>query len=337
MSGAGRTAAIFGCSGPALSDAERRFFREADPFGFILFARNIEDPSQVSALTRELRMAIGRDAPIFVDQEGGRVQRLRAPHWREWMPPLDAVRRAGQAAERVLWIRYRLIAEELRAIGIDGNCAPVADILTSETHSFLANRCLGGEAGRVSRLARAVAEAHLASGVLPVMKHLPGHGRATGDTHHDLPTVSADRETLAATDFAAFRALSDLPLAMTAHVVFSAFDTRPATCSPAMIRVIRDEIGFGGLLMTDDLSMQALSGDLGERAGAAIAAGCDLALHCNGDMPEMEAVAASAGAMSAAARARAEAALARRRDPEPVDSRQLEAEHADLLGGHVHG
>ncbi|WP_101341713.1 glycoside hydrolase family 3 N-terminal domain-containing protein [Cereibacter azotoformans] len=338
MSEAGRSATIFGCSGPTLTDAERHFFRQVDPFGFILFARNIENPAQVSALTADLRGSVGRDAPIFIDQEGGRVQRLRAPHWREWLPPLEAVGKASESAERMLWLRYRLIAEELRAVGIDGNCAPVADVLTPATHPFLANRCLSDEAARVARLARAVAEAHLAGGVLPVMKHLPGHGRAAADTHHDLPTVTAGRETLAESDFAPFRALSDLPLAMTAHVIFAAHDAeRPATCSPAMIRVIRDEIGFGGLLMTDDLSMQALSGSIGARAGAAIAAGCDLALHCNGDLAEMDAVALASGDMGAATLARARAALAARRPPEPVDSRALETEHAGLLGGHVHG
>ncbi|MGP3723660.1 glycoside hydrolase family 3 N-terminal domain-containing protein [Cereibacter sphaeroides] len=337
MSEAGRTAAIFGCSGPVLTDAERQFFREADPFGFILFARNIDTPAQVLALAQEMRSVVGRDAPVFVDQEGGRVQRLRAPHWREWLPPFEAVERAGDRAARMLWLRYRLIAEDLRAVGIDGNCAPVADIRTAATHPFLANRCLADEAARVAELARAVAEAHLAGGVLPVMKHLPGHGRAAADTHHDLPTVTASREELAATDFAAFRALADLPLAMTGHVVFSAYDAQPATLSGPMVGVIREEIGFSGLLMTDDLSMQALSGGIGARAGAAIAAGCDLALHCNGELAEMEAVAAAAGAMGPGALQRAAAALARRRPPEPVDSRALEAEHSVLLGGHGHG
>ncbi|MCE6962022.1 beta-hexosaminidase [Cereibacter sphaeroides] len=337
MSEAGRSACIFGCSGPRPTEAERRFFREADPFGFILFARNIQDPAQVFALTAELRESVGHDAPIFVDQEGGRVQRLRAPHWREWMPPLQAVEAAGDLAPRMLWLRYRLIAAELRAVGIDGNCAPVADVLTAATHPFLANRCLSGDAATVAKLGRVVAEAHLAGGVLPVIKHLPGHGRAAADTHHDLPTVSADRETLSASDFAAFRPLADLPLAMTAHVVFAAWDERPATCSPAMIEVIRSDIGFGGLLMSDDLSMQALSGSIGTRAGAAIAAGCDIALHCNGGLAEMEAVAATAGDMGPKTLERARRALALRRTPLPIDRAALEAEHDALSGGHVHG
>lgn len=337
MSRAGRMACILGCSGPTLTEAERRFFRKVDPFGFILFARNIENPAQVLALTSDLRNAVGRDAPVFTDQEGGRVQRLRAPFWREWQPPLQAVQQAGARAERLLWLRYRLIAEELRAVGIDGNCAPVADVLSPTTHPFLANRCLSDDPAEVARLARTTAEALLAGGVLPVIKHLPGHGRAAADTHHDLPTVATDPATLDGSDFAAFRPLADLPLAMTAHVVFSAWDDRPATCSPAMIEVIRSTIGFQGLLMSDDLSMQALSGSIDTRAAQAIAAGCDIALHCNGDLAEMEAVAAAAGALTPAARARAEAALAARVPPAPVDIAALAADHEALSRGHLDG
>ncbi|SNX70468.1 beta-N-acetylhexosaminidase [Cereibacter ovatus] len=338
MSEAGRSACIFGCSGPRLTEAERRFFREADPFGFILFARNIENPVQLSALTAEIRVVVGRDVPVFVDQEGGRVQRLRPPFWHDWLPPLQAVRTAGPDAARMLWLRYRLIAQELRAVGIDGNCAPVADLLGPDTHPFLANRCLSDDPAQVAALARAVAEAHLAGGVLPVVKHLPGHGRAAADTHHQLPTVAIAADVLTATDFAPFRALADLPLAMTAHVVFSAWgDTRPATCSPAMIGVIRRTIGFQGLLMTDDLSMEALAGPISVRAAAALAAGCDVVLHCNGDLAEMGAVLDASGAMTPAAEARARAALAARRAPEPVDTAALLAEHARLLAGHGHG
>lgn len=327
-----RGATILGCAGPALSAGEAAFFREADPFGFILFARNVETPEQLRRLTADLRAAVGWNAPVFVDQEGGRVQRMRAPHWAEWLPPLDAVARAGAGAARMMWLRARLIAAELRAVGIDGNCAPCLDLATGATHPFLKNRCYGTEAATVAALGRATAEGHLAGGVLPVMKHMPGHGRAAGDTHHDLPTVTADAATLRATDFAAFRALNDLPLAMTAHIVFSAFDDAPATCSAAMMRVMRDEIGFAGLLMSDDLNMQALSGTLGERAARAIAAGCDIALHCKGDRAEMAAVVAAAGRMTPAALARGEAALAARRAPEPADPDALRAEHDALLG-----
>lgn len=336
----GRGAAILGTSGPVLGADEAAFFRDYDPFGFILFARNVDTPDQLRRLTGDLRQAVGRNAVILVDQEGGRVQRLRAPHWREWLPPLDEVARvqaAGHDPARALWLRYRIIAQELRAVGIDGNCAPCADLVWPDTHPFLKNRCLGDRPDRVAHLARAVADALLAGGVLPVVKHLPGHGRANADTHHHLPTVAAPLAELQATDFAPFAALADLPMAMTAHIVFSALDgAAPATQSAAMIALIRGTIGFDGLLMTDDLNMQALSGDLGLRTARAMAAGCDLALHCKGDLAEMQAVAAAAGDMGAPARARAAQALRARRAPAPVDLRALTAEHRALLSGAAH-
>ncbi|SPH18331.1 Beta-hexosaminidase [Defluviimonas aquaemixtae] len=330
------TAAIVGIGGLTLSTDEAAFFQAADPWGFILFARNVETPEQLRGLTSALRDAVGRDAPVLVDQEGGRVQRLRAPHWREWLPPLDQVTRAGVGAERSLWLRHRLIAEELRAVGIDTNCVPTADIACAETHHFLRNRCLGEDAATVARNARAVAEGTLAGGVLPVMKHMPGHGRAVADSHHDLPEIAAGRSELAASDFAPFRALADLPLGMTAHIRAPTYGDEPATLNPAIIGAIRTEIGFRGLLMTDDISMEALSGGPGERAVRAIAAGCDIVLHCNGEMAEMEQVAAAAGPLSDAAHGRAEAALACRRDPDPVDTALLEAELEALLKGQVH-
>ena len=337
MTAAGRGAAIFGCLGPTLLPDEAAFFREYDPFGFILFARNIETPDQVRRLTSDLRVAVGRDAPVFVDQEGGRVQRLRAPHWREWLPPLDLVRAAGHYAVQAMSLRYRLIAAELRAVGIDGNCAPCADVITPATHPFLRNRCYGDDPALVGNIARAVAEAHLATGVLPVVKHLPGHGRSTVDTHHDLPTVTAEKAILTATDFAPFRALADMPLAMTAHLVFTAHDPdHPATQSTEMIRVIRHEIGFAGLLMTDDLNMQALAGTLADRAARSIAAGCDIALHCKGDMAEMQAVATAAGDMPAASLQRARSALARRILHPALDVGRWEADLAALLPGLTH-
>ncbi|WRH61143.1 MAG: glycoside hydrolase family 3 N-terminal domain-containing protein [Fuscovulum sp.] len=338
MTSTGSGAAIFGCAGPVLGDDERAFFREADPLGFILFARNVEDPAQVRRLTASLRDAVGRDAPILVDQEGGRVQRLRAPHWREWLPPLDQVARSGAQAARGMALRSRIIAHELRDVGIDGNCAPCADLASAATHPFLRNRCYGSDPAQVAVIARAVAEAHLAGGVLPVVKHMPGHGRSTADTHHDLPTVTEEAATLEATDFAPFRALNDLPIAMTAHIVFAAHDPdRPATQSPAMIRVIRDSIGFNGLLLTDDLNMQALAGTLAERAARSLAAGCDIALHCKGDLAEMQAVAAAAGTMRADTLIRAQAALAARRVPDPVDIAALEADLAAILQEPAHG
>lgn len=305
-------AVISGCLGPALSGAERDFFRDTDPWGFILFGRNVEHPDQLRRLTADLRDAVGRDAVILVDQEGGRVQRLRSPHWAEWPVALGQ----GEAA---LAAQFRAIAAELRAVGIDGDCAPLADIAGSDTHPFLKNRCYGEDPATVIRHARAVAEALLAGGVLPVVKHLPGHGRASADSHHDLPTVSATREDLRATDFAPFRALADLPLAMTGHMRFPALDAEnPTTFSPAVIGAIRDDIGFDGLLMTDDIGMNALAGTPGERAARAIAAGCDVVLHCNGTLAEMAAVAAAAGRLNATATRRAAAALAARRAPADV-------------------
>ncbi len=328
----GSGAAIFGCAGLVLTAAERDFFRDYDPLGFIIFARNVETPEQLTRLTADLRESVGRDAPILVDQEGGRVQRLRAPYWSEWAAPLDTVQKAGANAAQAMALRALVIAAELRAVGIDANCAPVADISGPQTHPFLRNRCYGQDAASVAKIARAVADAHLQMGVLPVVKHMPGHGRSSNDTHHDLPTVTTDRATLNATDFAPFRALADLPMAMTAHIIFSAYDDLPATQSPAMIQAIREEIGFAGLLMTDDLNMQALEGTLGQRTARSMKAGCDIALHCKGDMAEMLEVASAAGNMTPAARARASAALAQRRPAKSVDIAALKAEFSGLLG-----
>ena len=333
----GRGAAIFGCAGATLGRDEAAFFRDYDPFGFIVFARNIETPDQLSSLTTALRDCVGRDAPILIDQEGGRVQRLRAPHWREWTPPLDFVTAAGNNAERALYLRYQLIARELATVGIDANCAPVADLITDATHPFLKNRCYGADPESVSLMCRAVAQGLLDGGCLPVIKHMPGHGRSQVDTHHDLPRVDASRQELIDHDFAPFKALNDLPMAMTAHLVFTAYDDLPATQSPVMIDVIRAHIGFGGLLMTDDLNMQALSGDIATRTAAAMAAGCDIALHCKGDLAEMQQVAKAAGNMHDATRRRAEAALAWRKPSAKVDISTLEAELAGLMRDAPHG
>jgi beta-N-acetylhexosaminidase len=232
-----------------------------------------------------------------------------------------------------MYLRARLIAAELRAVGIDGNCAPVADIAGPLTHPFLRNRCYGSDLATVTAVARAVADGLRDGGVLPVMKHMPGHGRATMDTHTDLPRVAETAEALLRSDFAAFRALSDLPLGMTAHIVFSALDDQPATCSTPVIRLIRNEIGFGGLLITDDLSMQALSGTLAERAAAAQRAGCDVMLHCNGKRDEMQEVVDASGVLAGAALARAGAALAARRAPDGADPAALEAELRQLAQG----
>ncbi|KJZ20277.1 glycoside hydrolase family 3 N-terminal domain-containing protein [Loktanella sp. S4079] len=324
-------ASIFGPEGPEITSFERDFFRDTQPFGFILFARNIVEPTQLRRLTAELREAVGRDAPILVDQEGGRVQRMRSPYWREFLPALDQMTRARDPM-RAHWIRNRLIADDLRSVGIDVNCAPLADIAEAQTHPFLYNRLYGQDVATVVAAARVCADALLSGGVLPVLKHIPGHGRANVDSHLGLPRVEAPIASLHEKDFAPFRALSDLPMGMSAHIVFDAIDpTGPATTSEKMINVIRKDIGFDGLLMTDDLSMEALSGTVAERAAASIQAGCDLALHCNGKAPEMQAVAEAAGLMTEAAQKRANSALSARRPPENVDIAALEAELEALL------
>ena len=329
----GRLAAIFGCLGPDLAPEERDFFRDTDPFGFILFARNVDNPVQLRRLTHDLREAVGRDAPILIDQEGGRVQRMRAPHWREWLPPLDMARLARDPVQ-AMWLRGRIIAHELRGVGIDANCAPCADVARPETHPFLRNRCLSDDPRQVATLARSLAEGQADGGVLSVVKHLPGHGRATADSHKDLPRVTAPMVELIETDFAPFRALNDLPMAMTGHMVFDAIDPEnPTTQSAAMISVIRDQIGFSGLLMTDDLNMLALSGDLTSRTARSMAAGCDLALHCKGDLAEMQVVAAACGDMGPATLDRAERALLARKAPGSVDITALEATLRAIMPG----
>ncbi|MFD0858173.1 beta-N-acetylhexosaminidase [Roseovarius aquimarinus] len=330
-------ATILDATGPRLSAEEKRFFAEADPFGFILFRRNIETPDQVRAICAEMRDAVGRDAPITIDQEGGRVQRLRAPLWRDWPAPLDQVAAAGDHAAEVMYLRYRLIAHELHALGIDSNCAPLVDVAGGATHEFLRDRCYGTDPARVAELGRAVAEGLLDGGVLPVLKHIPGHGRAQADSHLDLPVVDADPEALAACDFLPFKALNDLPMGMTAHLVYSAIDSLPATVSPRMMRLIREEIGFGGLIMTDDISMKALSGSLTEITRASLDAGCDVALLCNASLEERRAVAEAAGRLDAAGQARAEAALAARRTPTEVDISALEAKLSAMSGGVAYG
>ncbi|MCB1363740.1 MAG: beta-N-acetylhexosaminidase [Rhodobacteraceae bacterium] len=326
-------ATILDAEGLRLSGEEKALFRDANPFGFILFSRNLDNPGQIRALCDELREAVGREAPITIDQEGGRVQRLRPPLARDWPAPLDFVARAGAGAQRAMYLRYRLIAHELRGLGIDSNCAPLADLAFARTHPFLRNRCYGHDPSAVARLARAAAQGMLDGGVLPVLKHIPGHGRATADSHHELPHVAAPVADLERTDFAPFRALTDLPMGMTAHLVYDAIDAAPATLSPAVMRLVRDGIGFGGLIMTDDISMKALRGDLPDLTRASLRAGCDVVLLCNATLAERAAVADAAGAMTPAAQARAMAALACRRAPCPLDIGAADAELSDLMGG----
>ena len=323
-------AAIFGCAGLVPTDEERAFFAEARPWGFILFARNIESPDQVRALVADLRAIVGWRAPVLIDQEGGRVARLRGPHWREW-PPVgawaDAVDAAPASAKgeaallEALRLRFRLIADELSALGIDVDCAPVLDMRRDEADAVIGDRALGRDPQAVARRGRAIWDGLADGGVLGVVKHLPGHGRADVDSHLSLPVVEADLAALKAEDFAPFRALADATLGMTAHIVYAAIDPdRCATLSPVVIDgIIRGEIGFDGLLMTDDLSMKALRGGFAERARDSLAAGCDVVLHCNGDMDEMAAIMRETPRLDGAARRRADTALARRGGASPID------------------
>jgi beta-N-acetylhexosaminidase len=336
-------AVIFGCAGPVLTEAERCFFAETDPFGFILFARNIETPEQVRALTTALRACTGRaETPILIDQEGGRVRRLRPPEWREApaMRPFGTLfARDPDAGRRALALNIGLMADELAGLGIDADCAPVLDVPVAGAHDIIGDRAFAAEAGPVAALGRVVVETFLAHGVFPVIKHIPGHGRAMADSHESLPVVEASRDALEDTDFPPFRALRDAPFAMTAHIVYTALDAaRPATLSPVVVgEVIRGALGFDGLLMTDDLSMKALTGPFDARARESLAAGCDLVLHCNGDMAEMRATAAGCRPLDTAAserweRARARKAAAPRRLPDAaaaeVDLRGLLAQGA---------
>lgn len=330
-------ACILDAEGLRLNAEEKALFREADPFGFILFARNIDTPDQVRALCDDFRESVGRDAPITIDQEGGRVQRLRGPTWREWLPPLAFVQAAGAHAAEAMYLRFRLIADELHALGIDSNCAPMVDVPEPETHAFLYNRCYGLDAGQVARMGQAANDGMLAGGVLPVIKHIPGHGRATADSHFELPRVTADLRELERVDFTPFKALRDTPMGMTAHVVYEAIDTAPATLSPEVMRTIREDIGFDNLIMTDDISMKALSGSLTELSQAALAAGCDVILHCNGTLAERAEVAAAAGEMTEIAQRRALRALSYRQTPDDIDIPALDAQLEALLGGVGHG
>ena len=323
---------VFGCVGPRLLAVERRFFREADPWGFILFGRNCLTPDQLRALTSELRETVGRDAPILIDQEGGRVQRMGPPSWDRYLPALDQMGAAGERWEEAMVLRSRLIADELQAAGIDVNCTPLADLVEPQTHPVLLNRLYGDAPDRVVAAARAVVDGQAMQGVLPVLKHVPGYGRAAPDPHLGLARMDQPLADLEARDFAPFRALADLRIAMTAHIVVEALDpNRPATTSPEAIRYIREKMGLEGLLMTDDISMGALSGTVAERGAASLAAGCDLVLHCNGTMREMEAV-ATLGAMTPDAARRADHALAERRAPEPFDRGAAKARLGELLG-----
>lgn len=331
------SAVIFGCEGAALSAPERAFFAEAQPWGFILFARNVETPAQVSALVAELRESVGWNAPVLIDQEGGRVARLRPPHWHGWPAALSTAEHPDLTEEQrceALRLRYRLIGSELAALGIDVNCAPLLDVPQPSAHDVIGDRALGASPAPIIRRARAVYDGLLDAGILPVIKHLPGHGRALLDTHFALPVVDTPLSELQKVDFAPFAAFSDAPLAMTAHVVYSAVDGENcATMSRRVLDMAREEMGIAGAIMTDDLSMKALSGDFQARTRDALAAGCDLALHCNGDLSEMQAVASEAPTLTGKPLARCEQALAMRGQPEDAAAvADAAARYGALLG-----
>jgi beta-N-acetylhexosaminidase len=329
-------AVIFGCAGPSLSPQEWAFFRDANPAGFILFKRNCESPDQVRALVRELRATVGRaEAPVLIDQEGGRVARLQPPHWRAYPAPAALGALGGARAHEAVRLVARLIADDLADLGISVDCLPVLDVPQPGADPVIGDRAYAGDPAGVARLGRAACEGLLEGGVLPVIKHIPGHGRAQVDSHHALPRVTAARAELDATDFEPFRALADMPWAMTAHIVYTAVDAdAPATLSLSVIRdIIRASMGFDGVLVSDDLSMNALGGPIGARASRALASGCDLALHCNGDPAEMAAVAGAVVPLTPDARRRLDRAEARRGAPAALDRGAAEARLEALLGG----
>lgn len=307
--------AIFGCSGLRLTEDERRFFAELRPLGFILFARNCDSPAQVRELVRDLRAAIAcPEAPVMIDQEGGRVARLKGPHWRH-PPPAN---RFGQiferdpaAAREAARLNARLIADDLAPMGIDVDCAPVLDLPAADAHDIIGDRAFAGRPEPMAALARAFCEGLEAGGVAPVIKHIPGHGRARADSHVTLPVVEASERDMEAWDWQPFRQLNDAPWAMTAHVLYPALDAkRPATVSPKVVsRAIRGAIGFDGALISDDIGMAALGGGFAERGAASLEAGCDVVLHCSGKLDEMRQAADGLAPMTPAAGKRLERAL----------------------------
>jgi beta-N-acetylhexosaminidase len=336
--GTPRSRAIFGCAGTELTAEEREFFREIRPWGFILFGRNIEKPEQIKRLVQALRETVNDpSAPVLIDQEGGRVARLKPPQWKERPPAqifADLHTTAPEEAREAAYLNARLIARDLTDLGINVDCLPVLDVPVEGAHDIIGDRAYGRDPAVIIDLARAVIEGMIEGGVLPVMKHIPGHGRAGADSHLSLPHVSATAEELSASDFVTFRSLNNCPLAMTAHVVYEAIDAqRPATTSPKLIRdVIRGEMGFDGLLMSDDLSMEALSGSLDHRAKASLFAGCDVVLHCNGNLAEMREISTELKPLEDIHLKRAEAALAHLSAPAEFDIQAGEARLAALLG-----
>lgn len=322
---------ICGVSGATLTNDERDFLSREQPYGVILFARNIENPAQLKALVSDIKTHLNHPfASILIDQEGGRVARMKPPHWRAYPPALSLACRPDAA--RAVYVNARLIAQELREMGITTDCLPLADVLAPECHDVIGDRAFGDNAAIVAELARAQTNGLRDGGILPVLKHIPGHGRATCDSHESLPIVKASLVELQGSDFIPFRALADLPLAMTAHIIYTALDNqRVATTSPTVVDFIRREIGFDGLLMSDDLSMKALTGSYEEKAEQTLAAGCDLALHCNGKMQEMRAVASVTTPLTTDAERRAQAAARYCPVQAPADDAELLAEWQQFL------
>jgi beta-N-acetylhexosaminidase len=316
---------ISGCAGRRLTKDEVTFFAEEEPWGLILFQRNCRTRDQISELVAEFRDAVGRpDAPVLIDQEGGRVQRLGPPGWRSFPPGRVLGRLAESDIEtgrRAAWLHARLIAADLLELGITVDCLPVLDVIAPNSDKVIGDRAFGDDPQLVADLGRSICDGLLDGGVLPVVKHIPGHGRANADSHKTLPVVDASLKELVDIDFAPFAALADMPVAMTSHVVYSAVDPdRPATTSQTVIRdIIRGRIGFDGLLMSDDVSMGALSGDYSARAHSTYAAGCDLVLHCNGRIEEMRTIALVAPPLAGSPGERAVRALSRRQQPKPFD------------------
>jgi len=314
---------VSGCAGPTLTDAEISFFKESDPWGLILFARNLETPDQIRSLTSAFRETVGRtDAPVLIDQEGGRVQRMKPPHWARYPAPGlygQLFETRPEDAERAAWLHARLIAADLNEVGITVDCLPCLDIRFPETVDAIGDRAFSPDPEIVAKLGQAMVDGALSGGVLPVIKHIPGHGRACVDSHIDLPRVEADRSSLESVDFLPFKALSKVSLGMTAHIVYAGIDAeRPGTQSAKIVQdVIRRQIGFDGCLMSDDVSMKALAGGFGERSRKIVEAGCDIVLHCNGDMQEMRAVAEAVPEIAGTTKRRCDEALKGLVSPQP--------------------
>lgn len=320
----GLSAAIFDTEGTELTADERAFFKDVNPFGYILFARHCTSPEAVKRLVSELKSLSGRDRlPVLIDQEGGRVARLRPPHWHKYPPAsvfADMVKRSRESAHRAVHLNARLIAHDLYELGITVDCAPLADLPVEGSHDIIGDRAFGTEAEQVIYLARAMAAGLMEGGIVPVLKHIPGHGRAFADSHLELPVVNEPLEVLRTTDFVPFKALANLPMGMTAHVLYTAIDDKHmATVSPKAINLIRNELSFKGLLFSDDISMKAMEGNLAERARSALAAGCDVVIHCNATLAEKQEAAQGVSALEGESLARAERAMNSVKKPKPTD------------------